>query len=680
MSTHKHFDKICAVILLFSLLLTLWFMKGEAFGLEKYVDEDAEGYSGNTYFTENDMDGDWSTEGAVEITLQGAEGTINGTGAYFLDGSLVIAKPGNYVLSGELTDGSIIVEAYDTSKIWIMLNGVSVKCSDDACLRVDQADKVFVTLAEGTENTLESGDTFSEEAIADGTGGVIYSHDDLTINGNGSLSIKGGPEHGIEVNDSLVITGGTINIESTSDGIHVNDAFRFDSADLTVSCGDDAVHCDQEILIAGGSILIEKCNEGIEALTVDIQGGDITIYPSDDGINATDGSTSDMPGGFGGGMQQMQTAGEQGTAETRSTTEESVKEQNTAEESSIEQSAAEESSIEQNIAEESEEEQGKDESGDVETEESKTPCVTISGGSVTIINESGMDSDGIDSNGDIRITGGKVLVSLNGNGGNNALDYGSENGGQCFIDGGTVIAAGGSSMLEGISSDSAQSSVTYVLSETTQPDETVKLSDSEGNMLIEESVPCGFSAVILSSADMKQGETYTLEIGETQEEIMVSEIASTYGSSAGGFGMQGGGMRGAGMQSPQGMMNSTESADAEADSAGMQPPQGMINNTESSGEEANFTGMQPPQGITNNTESSGAETGASQDGMLGRQDFGRHGMHQFNEQGQNQETTSATSGTALSEYGSDTRILLTASGIVLLIGLVFAGLFRRRGI
>lgn len=670
MSTHKHFDKICAAILFFSLLLTLWFMKGEAFGLEKYVDEDAESYSGETYFTENDLAGDWSTEGAVEITLQGSDGTINGTGAYFLDGSLVIAKPGNYVLSGELTDGSIIVEAYDTSKVWIMLNGVSVHCSDDACLRVDQADKVFVTLAEGTGNTLESGETFSDEAIADGTGGVIYSHDDLTINGTGSLTISGGPEHGIEVNDSLVITGGTINVESTSDGIHVNDAFRFDSADLTVSCGDDAVHCDQEILIAGGSILIEKCNEGIEALTVDIQGGDITIYPTDDGINATDGSTSGMMGGFGGGMPQMQAAEEQGTAET----------QNTVEENINEQSAAEESTIEQSVTEESAEEQDTDKSGDVEKEESKTPCVTISGGTVTVINESGMDSDGIDSNGDIRITGGKVLVSLNGNGGNNALDYGSENGGQCFIDGGTVIAAGGSSMLEGISPDSAQPSVTYVLSETTQADETVKLSDSEGNMLIEESVPCGFSAVILSSAEMKQGETYTVEIGKTQEEITVSEVASTYGSGTGGSGMQGGGMGGTGMQPPQRQMNNTESSGEETDFAGMQPPQGQPNNTESSGEETDFAGMQPSQGMMNTAESSDAEPRLSQGGMPGGQRSGMHGMQQFNEQGQNQETTSAASGTALSEYGSDTRILLAASGIVMLIGLVFAGVFRRRGV
>ena len=405
---------------------------------------------------------------------------------------------------------------------------------------------------------LESGETFSDEALADGTGGVIYSHDDLTINGTGSLTISGGPEHGIEVNDSLVITGGTIDVESTSDGIHVNDAFRFDSADLTVSCGDDAVHCDQEILVAGGSILIEKCNEGIEALTVDIQGGDITIYPSDDGINATDGSTAEMTGGFGG-MPQMQAAGEQGRPGEQSSVEAEVEEQNITEAAAEEPNNEETGTEEQSITETSTEEKNtvkestKEQNTEIQGSEEKTPCVTISGGSVTIINESGIDADGIDSNGDIRITGGKVLVSLEGSGTNSALDYGSEYGGQCFIDGGTVICAGGSSMLEGISAESTQPSVTYVLSETAQAGENVKLSDSEGNVLIEESVPCG-------------------------------------------------------------------------------------------------------------------------------QRSGMHGMQQFDEQGQNQETTSAASGTALSEYGSDTRILLAASGIVMLIGLVFAGVFRRRGV
>ncbi|MBQ1311473.1 MAG: carbohydrate-binding domain-containing protein, partial [Blautia sp.] len=290
MSKSKNLDRICVVVTILAILVTILFMNGESLGLERIIDEDAENYSGNTHFTANDLNGNWDTSRACQISLEGDHGTVKGSGAYFYEGNLVIANPGYYVITGELTDGSIIVEAYDNSKIWILLNGVSVCCSDDACIRINQADKVFLTLAEGTENVLESGDTYSEEALADNTDGVIFAHDDLTINGSGSLTVKGGYEHGIGANDSLVIAGGSISVEAVSDGIHVNDEFCFTGANLTITAGDDAVHSDSQILIADGTIYITKCYEGLEAPSIEMQGGDVTIYPSDDGINANGGS------------------------------------------------------------------------------------------------------------------------------------------------------------------------------------------------------------------------------------------------------------------------------------------------------------------------------------------------------------------------------------------------------
>ncbi len=149
MSTHKNIDRICVVVLVLTLLVTVAFMNGEKLGIRVVADEDAESYSGSTYFTENDVDGDWADNAyTTYITLDGSGGTIDGNGAYFLDGDLVISNGGWYVLTGTLEDGKIIVDAHDSSKVWIRLNGVTVRCSDDACLRVDQADKVFLTLAE----------------------------------------------------------------------------------------------------------------------------------------------------------------------------------------------------------------------------------------------------------------------------------------------------------------------------------------------------------------------------------------------------------------------------------------------------------------------------------------------------------------------------------------------------
>ncbi|MEE1041946.1 MAG: carbohydrate-binding domain-containing protein, partial [Lachnospiraceae bacterium] len=302
MSTHKNIDRICVVVLVLTLLVTVAFMNGEKLGIRVVADEDAESYSGSTYFTENDADGDWADNAyTTYITLDGSGGTIDGNGAYFLDGDLVISNGGWYVLTGTLEDGKIIVDAHDSSKVWIRLNGVTVSCSDDACLRVDQADKVFLTLAEDTENSFSSGTDYSEEALADNTGGTIFSHDDLTINGSGSLSITAGYKHGIDVNDSLVITGGNITITAPQDGIHVSDSLRFMEASLTIDAGDDAVHSDDELYIESGTVLINSCYEGLEAVTIEITGGDITMYPTDDGINANGGSSTMGFGGRGGG-------------------------------------------------------------------------------------------------------------------------------------------------------------------------------------------------------------------------------------------------------------------------------------------------------------------------------------------------------------------------------------------
>ena len=157
MSTHKHFDRICLIVTAAALVVTILFMNGEALGITKVVDEDAERNSDSTYFTDNDLNGDWTGYSVTTITLNGDSAKVSGSGAYFNDGSLTIKQAGYYEISGELTDGSIIIDAKSTSKVWIRVNGVTVSCSDSACLIVEQADKVFLTLAEGTENTFTSG-------------------------------------------------------------------------------------------------------------------------------------------------------------------------------------------------------------------------------------------------------------------------------------------------------------------------------------------------------------------------------------------------------------------------------------------------------------------------------------------------------------------------------------------
>lgn len=464
MSTHKNIDRICVIITVLSLILTILFINGEALGIEVIRDADAEDYTGTEWFTANDLYGDWDDSGATVITLKEDTAKVTGGGAYAYKGSVVITQSGKYTISGTLTDGNITVDAEDFSKVWICLDGTDITCSDDACLIVDQADKVFLTLGAGTDNYMTGGSRYSDEAKEDNTGGVIFTHDDLTINGSGTLTITAPYKHGIDSNDELVITGGTISISSSSDGVHVNDSFRMTDASLIISAGDDAIHCDKEICIAGGSILIQKCYEGLEARTIDITDGNITIYPSDDGINANGGN------GWGFGYVPS-------------------------------------------LEEDDEEDDG-------------PTYIRIGGGILTIINTNGRDADGLDSNGDIYIDGGTIRISLPGSDLNNAIDYGSESGYDCIVTGGDLIACGGSMMAEPFSSASTQCAVIMTIQDTISAETPFSVIDTEGNVILSDTPVCNYSSVAFSSPSLAVGKSYTVRIGSSSMELTLNSTAT----------------------------------------------------------------------------------------------------------------------------------------------------------
>lgn len=497
MSTNKHFPAVCAVVLALALLVTVLFMNGKRLGIQTIRDEDAEESESSRYFTANDLKDDWAA--ATRITLSGTEASVSGGGAYAAGGSVTIAAAGYYEVSGTLTDGSLIVDAGKNDKVFLRLNGVSLICPDDAAIRVNQADKVFLTLAAGTENTVTSGSTYSAAALADKTDGAIFSHDDLTINGSGSLIVTAGYKHGIAANDSLRITGGTIAVTAPADTIHVNDSLHIAGANITLEAGDDAVHSDTFIAVLGGSLAVTGCYEGIEAPEILIEDGTLTVTSTDDGINACGTRTAD----------------------------------------------------------------------------GSLPGVTINGGTITLLNPSGRDADGIDSNGNIDINGGVVYISLVGDGGNCALDYGSENGGVCRINGGIVVACGGSTMLETMSDTSAQPSLLYASATSQAAGTQITLQDSGGETLLTYVAPNGFSAVLLSCPAMETGSTYTLTLGGTSQEISLDQVAAAFGVT-GGMGDMGGrggpgGMNGS-VDAAGGMKNRGEHDDSGAGAP--TPPEG----------------------------------------------------------------------------------------------------------
>ena len=126
MSTHRNLDTICVVVLALTLLLTILFMNGSRLGIQTIVDEDAETGSGSGWFTPNDETADWDRSSATVIRLEGATAKVVGSGAYAYQGSVRITSAGHYVLSGSLTDGSVIVDAENSSKIWLLFDGVKI--------------------------------------------------------------------------------------------------------------------------------------------------------------------------------------------------------------------------------------------------------------------------------------------------------------------------------------------------------------------------------------------------------------------------------------------------------------------------------------------------------------------------------------------------------------------------
>lgn len=654
MTTHKHIDKICIIITIIALLVTVLFMNGQKLGMTAIVDEDAESYEGSEYFTANDLNGSWDTEGAIYITLTGDGAVADGNGVYSYDGDVYISGAGKYVLSGTLDDGSIIVDAYDSSKVYLLFDGVDISCSDDAGFKVEQADKVFLTLAEGSANTITCGDTYSDDAVSDGVSGAIHSHDDLTINGSGSLTVTAGYRHGIVSKDDLVITGGTVNITAKEDGIHVNDAVKLTGADITIDAGDDGIHSDLAFVITGGSLTISECYEGIEAVTIDIEGGDTLIYPKDDGLNANGGSGDmfGMGGGPGGGMGGRGMGGTVPSAEAMPEFAGTEDMRAAADTGSKGTDAAESSA----------------------DDESNETYIHISGGTLTIINSSGNDADGIDSNGDLIITGGDIRVSLINNGNNSALDYGSESGGVAEISGGTIIACGNYSMAEQFDTSSSQASILYTYSEGAGAGTTVALEDAEGNVLMTYDVPQTFSSVNMSCPGLEAGGTYTIVIGDNEEEITVEEISASYGdATSGGFG--GIHFGGAGMQ-PRGNFQDVSGNSMRRGHGGMGGRGMGFGGDSTSGNMPDMGDMPTPPDF--GTERADGEMGGFNiSGNAGMQGGGRPGMPMGGASSED-EGAAAVSGTDISSFDTDTWQTLVLSVGFLIIGLVFAVYYKRR--
>lgn len=482
-------------------------------------------------FSDRDLSGEYDESKSETITLNGTTAETSAASGVSTDGSVItITAEGTYIVSGTLSDGQIIVDADDTAKVQLVLKNADITSSTSAAIYVKSADKVFVTTAEGTENTLANGGSFTADGDTN-VDGAVFAKDDITFNGSGSLTVDSPAGHGIVGKDDVKIAGGTITVNAaehgvqahdsvriteasiiinaeTKDGIHVSDNadeedgtasdsfFYIAGGTVTISAGDDGIHADAEALFEGGSIDITQSYEGIEALAINIKGGDIKVSATDDGLNAAggnDASTSafgeDDWGGPGGGFDDGGTDG----------------------------------------------------------------SIEISGGNIYI--QAG--GDGVDSNGSVLISGGYTVVNGPVQGDTSVLDFNSTG----EITGGTFIGTGGAGMAENFTS--AEQGLIAVSVGEQSADSTVTLKDSNGNTVAEATPELGYAVVYISTSDMKAGETYELTAGSCSESITLSEnIYSTLtgGMSDGGFG---GGAPGEGMKDIQGDAENEEQVNSD---------------------------------------------------------------------------------------------------------------------
>lgn len=510
-------------------------------------------------FTDRDKSSEYDESSAVKITLNGSSAVVSGSGVNISGSTVTITSAGTYIISGSLSDGQIVIAASDSDKVQLVLNNAEINCNTSAAIYVKSADKVFVTLPAGTTNSLGGGTEYvqTDDNTVDG---VIFSKSDLTLNGTGTLKIDADYRHGIVTKDTLCITGGTyvidavktclagkdgikildgsftltagskglnsgndddakegsiyiaggtFTIKSEDDSIHADGSCIIAGGTYTIAAGDDGIHANYDTVITDGSITITDSYEGIEGRRITVSGGTINLTASDDGINAATGGSSDeqrMPGGqlgeFGG-------FGRQKGADVQSQEMQMPQDGQQPQEM---QAPASRSASDDDV------------------------YIKITGGTITV-NAGG---DGIDSNGNLYITGGTVYVAGPTSNGDGALDYEEE----ASITGGTLIAAGSSGMAQGMGSNSTQCSMLVNLSETIAAGSVISLKDSSGNVLISWTSPKQFSSVVISTAELAQGSTYALVTGDTQTEVTLSSVATTSGSAGFGGGFGGAGGRG----------------------------------------------------------------------------------------------------------------------------------------
>ena len=576
-------------------------------------------FSSTDMFTERDLAGTYEESGAVYVTLSD-DGITGETAGVAINGQTVtITAEGTYIFSGTLSEGQIVVDA-DNAKVQIVFDNVDITCASSAAVYVKSAEKVFVTLAEGAQNTLRNTDEYV--AIDDNNiDAVIFAKSDLTLNGTGSLTIVSAEGHGIVSKDDLKITGGTYDITAAGHALSGKDSVRIADGTFILTAEKDGIHAenadDEEkgyIYIADGDFTITSDGDGMDASNiVQIEDGTFDITAGGGAANSLKTHESDMPGG---GMSQnierpdgesMPQMGEKPDEESMSQMGEKPDGENMPQDTTTDESGTSTKGIKAgggmylnggtyqiDSADDSIHSNANitiaDGTYTLATGDDGVhadDALTVNGGTITVtesyeglegltvtINDGtiditarddginiaggtdqsgfgtfgdhfkGMDSaddeteettdnemwmelnggyihilaggDGVDSNGDLTINGGEIYIDGPSDNGNSAVDYGDRS--SAYVNGGMLVAIGSSGMAEGMSDSSKQEVLMVKLGEQMEAGD-VELTDNEGNVIVSYTALKSYDCVIISTAEVESGATYTLTTSGTTTEV-----------------------------------------------------------------------------------------------------------------------------------------------------------------
>lgn len=486
-------------------------------------------------YDNDDVNSNPDSSAITYITLKDDAITLNGTGAK-VDGTVVtIMYARTYSINGTLEDGQILVNTQDEEKVQLILNGVDITCSTSAPIYVVNAEKTVITLADGTENYITDGNSYVlDNTSSDKPNATIFSNDDLTINGSGSLTVNANYNNGIQSKDDLKITGGNITVNAVNDAIKSRDSIAVKEGVITIKAGGDGLQSNNSedaeegyIAIENGTLNIIAGADGIQAETnLLISSGNFTITTGGGSTNSSSGSTW---GSWSGGNNTTTSSSAKalkaginitvtgGTIKINSS-DDSIHSNDSIAINGADITLASgddgihaDSSIVIN-------------GGNIEITKSyegiESAAITVNGGNIHIVSSddainvvSGVDGssvdgrpgqndfsfsstntltindgyiyadaggDGLDINGPITMTGGKVVINGPVRNDNGALDYT----GSFKITGGYILAVGSSGMAQAPSTTSTQYSLILNLPATQQARTMIHIQTESGEEIL----------------------------------------------------------------------------------------------------------------------------------------------------------------------------------------------------